>query len=98
MAAGMLLGGAACVGCAMSPTGASQTVLAAIAKFGIAASFAIASIYTRWVCCVVCVGWVGGWVSFFNRSCCQQAVPHSPLLHVRCDAGSACQALLLAVP
>lgn len=74
MAAGTLLGGAACIGCAMSPAGASQTVLASIGKFGIAASFAIASIYTRCVWCV-CVGWVGG--------CILQAMLllYSPLLH-----------------
>jgi OCT family organic cation transporter-like MFS transporter 4/5 len=48
MAAGMLLGGAACIACAVSPTGAGQTILAAVGKFGIAASFAIASIYTRY--------------------------------------------------
>ena len=47
MASGMLLGGVGCIGCAVSPAGASQTVLAAVGKFGIAASFAIASIYTR---------------------------------------------------
>lgn len=34
------------MGCAFCPTGAGQTVLAAVGKFGVAASFAIASIYT----------------------------------------------------
>lgn len=47
MAAGMLLGGVACIGCAVTPGGAGQAVLAAVGKFGIAGSFAIASIYTR---------------------------------------------------
>jgi OCT family organic cation transporter-like MFS transporter 4/5 len=47
MAAGMLLGGLACIGCGLTPTGAGQTVLAAAGKFGIAGSFAIAGMYTR---------------------------------------------------
>jgi OCT family organic cation transporter-like MFS transporter 4/5 len=47
MAAGMLLGGLACIACGLTPAGSSQTVLAAVGKFGIAGSFAIASIYTR---------------------------------------------------
>jgi OCT family organic cation transporter-like MFS transporter 4/5 len=46
MAGGMLLGGAACIGCAFTPPGAGQALLAACGKFGIAGSFAIASIYT----------------------------------------------------
>jgi OCT family organic cation transporter-like MFS transporter 4/5 len=46
MAGGMLLGGAACLGCGLIPSGPGQAGLAAVGKFGIAGSFAIASIYT----------------------------------------------------
>jgi MFS family permease len=46
MGAAMLLGGVACVGCALTPAGPRQTVLAALGKFAVAGAFAIASIYT----------------------------------------------------
>lgn len=46
MAVCMLLGGAACAACAFVPAGGAQIGLASIGKFGIAAAFAIASIYT----------------------------------------------------
>ena len=46
MAGGLLLGGAACIGCAFTPAGTGQALLAAAGKFGIAGSFGIASIYT----------------------------------------------------
>lgn len=47
MAAGMLLGGLACIGCAVTPSATGRAALAAVGKFGIAGSFAIASIFTR---------------------------------------------------
>lgn len=47
MASGMLLGGLACIGCAVTPSATGRAALAAVGKFGIAGSFAIASIYTR---------------------------------------------------
>uniref|UniRef100_A0A383VW07 Major facilitator superfamily (MFS) profile domain-containing protein n=1 Tax=Tetradesmus obliquus TaxID=3088 RepID=A0A383VW07_TETOB len=46
MASGMLLGGLACIGCAVTPSATGRAALAAVGKFGIAGSFAIASIYT----------------------------------------------------
>ncbi|KAF8065845.1 OCT4 [Scenedesmus sp. PABB004] len=47
MAAGMLLGGVACVTCGAVRGGAARAALAAVAKFGIAGSFGIAGVYTR---------------------------------------------------
>lgn len=47
MANGMLLGGLACIGCAVTPAGPGRAVLAAVGKFGISGSFGIASVYTR---------------------------------------------------
>lgn len=47
MAGGLLLGGAACLGCAFAPAGTGKSVLAAVGKFGISASFGTASVYTR---------------------------------------------------
>ncbi|KAG2484872.1 hypothetical protein HYH03_016357 [Edaphochlamys debaryana] len=46
MAAGMLLGGVACLACAFAPQGAASALLAAIGKFGCAGAFTIASIFT----------------------------------------------------
>ncbi|GFR46601.1 hypothetical protein Agub_g8204 [Astrephomene gubernaculifera] len=46
MAAGMLLGGAACLGCAFVPPGIGSSVLAAMGKFGCAGAFTVASIFT----------------------------------------------------
>lgn len=47
MAGGLIMGGAACLACAFAPAGTAKAVLAAVGKFGIAASFGTASVYTR---------------------------------------------------
>ncbi|GLC46023.1 hypothetical protein PLESTM_001815200 [Pleodorina starrii] len=46
MAAGMLLGGAACLGCAFVPAGVISALMAAVGKFGCAGAFTVASIFT----------------------------------------------------
>ncbi|GLI62485.1 hypothetical protein VaNZ11_005116 [Volvox africanus] len=46
MAAGMLLGGAACLGCAFAPAGVVSALMAAVGKFGCAGAFTVASIFT----------------------------------------------------
>eukprot|EP00879_Flechtneria_rotunda_P022366 GHRR01023600.1.p1 GENE.GHRR01023600.1~~GHRR01023600.1.p1 ORF type:complete len:147 (+),score=50.07 GHRR01023600.1:265-705(+) len=46
MAIGMLLGGAGCIGCGIIPGSIGKQVLAAVGKFGISGSFAVAGIYT----------------------------------------------------
>ncbi|EFJ44180.1 hypothetical protein VOLCADRAFT_95576 [Volvox carteri f. nagariensis] len=46
MAAGMLLGGAACLGCAFVPAGVVSALMAAVGKFGCAGAFTVASIFT----------------------------------------------------
>ena len=43
---GLLIGAAACLGCAMAPPGPAQMILAAVGKFGCAGAFTIASIFT----------------------------------------------------
>ncbi|GIL63031.1 hypothetical protein Vafri_17184 [Volvox africanus] len=46
MAAGMLLGGVACLGCAFAPAGVVSALMAAVGKFGCAGAFTVASIFT----------------------------------------------------
>ncbi len=46
LAAGMLLGGVACLICSFCPPGIGQAIFAAVGKFGCAGAFTIASIYT----------------------------------------------------